>query len=225
MTLSRWTIAHNNSTASLSPYHTIITALILLVLIIDILIVVSLLRRCPPMLLIILGIVHGLFRNGIIIVTSIVLPWGDWWVRTVLLILTLQVLRILLREGICMLATIVASHLCLARGTCIGHWDVVGTWTGITNRTILWGVLRASISIRRAASSASCKVRWHVSPCLLSSVAVVLWIVGRVLWCNLLLLSLLSSFLESSFETVFHSLSISAWNLNSSNIYLRSLLP
>lgn len=94
MTLTRWAVAHDDSTTTLPADDAIIAALILLlVLVVDIL-VVPLLRGCPPMLLIVLSVIHGLLGDGF--VPSIVLSGWNRWVSTTLLVLTLQMLRVLL---------------------------------------------------------------------------------------------------------------------------------
>lgn len=37
-------------------------------------------------------------------------------------------------------STLVPVDLCLGRGTCIGHGNIIGAWTGIADR----GILRCS---------------------------------------------------------------------------------
>lgn len=58
-----------------------------------------------------------------------------------------------------MLAAVVACHLCLAWRACIGHGDVVGPWASIADRAVLRGILRASVSIRGAATSTASEFR------------------------------------------------------------------
>lgn len=225
MTLTGRAVAHDDSTSTLPTNDAIIATLILLLVLIVEILIVSLLRWSPPMLLlIVLSVIHRLFRNGFI--TSIVLPGWDRWVSTTLLVLTLQMLWVLLREGVSMLPTIVASHLCLTWRACIGHGDVIGSWASIADWAVLRGILRTSICIRGAASCTTGEFRWHVCAWLLSPIAVILLIVRMILWWyNLLLLCLLSSLLQPSFKAVFHGLSVSAWHLNSGHIDLWPLLP
>ena len=121
----------------------------------------------------------------------------------------------------------VSVNLSLSWGACIWHGNVIGPWTGIANGTVFWGVLRASISIRRAASSSACEVRRQICSSWSCPIAHVLR--GSVLrklnrllsFINCLFLGLLKPLFETIFLPALASCLIS---VHASYISLRSFL-
>ena len=95
MTLTRWTVAHDNCSTFLPADNAIIHLVLLLVRVIHIF-VISWLRRWPSMmLLVVLSIISSLLRDGIIV--SVIFPRMYRWIGSWLLILAIQVLSILRR--------------------------------------------------------------------------------------------------------------------------------
>ena len=199
MTLPRGAVAHDNCATPLAAAdHSVVAALILVLLLILIVkVLITWLRGSSPMLLIVLGIVHGLLGDRII--CPVVFPGRNWWVGTSRYLLPLEVLGILSRERVSMHTTIITIHFSFAWRTCIRHRDIVCTWTGVADRTVLGGVFRASIGIGRAATCAACEIRRNVSSRLLSPVAMILRVMHRLGRSNLLVLSLSASFFKSFF--------------------------
>jgi len=226
VTLSRWAVAHDNRTTTFAAANNPIGAtFILLIFIIIVFVVASTrLRWRSSMILIILCVIHRLFGDGII--CSIVFPRWDWRIGATCCLLPLEVVCILRGESIGMYTSIVAIHFSLAWRACIRHWNIICSWSSVPDGTVLRGILRTCIGIGRAATCTAGEFRGYVSSRLLCPVAVVLRMVYWLWRSHLLFLSLFSSFLESSFKTILHSLSSSAStliNLYSGHINLRSL--
>jgi hypothetical protein len=60
---------------------------------------------------------------------------------------------VLVGVGVGMVLTVlVAIHLGLGRGACVGHGEVVGSWSRVPNGTVLWRILGGGVSVGRAAS-------------------------------------------------------------------------
>jgi len=121
----------------------------------------------------------------------------------------------------------VSIYLCLSWRTCIRHGNVIGTWAGIADRAVFWGILRASISVRRAASSSACEVGREICSSWPCSIAHVLWR-RSILRLNRLLSFINCLFLglfKSLFETIFlPGLASSLISVHASYISLRSIL-
>ena len=205
MTLPRGAVAHDNCTSLLASDDTI-APIICQVLIVNVLVIPWLRRRASvTILLIVLSVITSLLLNRII-GASVVSSRGDWRV-CVLLILSLEMLRILSGQGIGVLTPMVAIHFCLSWGSGIGHGDVVGSWPDITDGTILWHVLRACVGIRGAASSPPGEFRGNIGSRLLAPVTMILLIANWLRRSQLLGLSLLASIFKSPFKAVLHSFS------------------
>jgi len=205
VTLPRGAVAHDNCTSLLASDDTI-ASFICKVLIVNVLVIPWLRRRASvTILLIVLSVITSLLLYRII-GAPVVSSRGDWRVG-VLLILSLEMLRILGGQGIGVLAPMVAIHFCLSWGSGIGHRDVVCSWPDITDGTILWHVLRACVGIGRAASSSPCEFRGNICSRLLAPIAMILLIANWLRRSKLLGLSLLSSIFKSPFKAVLHRFS------------------
>ena len=206
MTLPRGAVAHDNCAALLASDDTV-ASIIFQILVVNVLVIPWLRRRTSVtiLLLIVLSVITSLLLNRII-GTSVVSSRGDWRVG-VLLILSLEMLRILSGQGIGVLAAMVAIHFCLSWGSGIGHGDVVGSWPHITNGTILWHVLRACVGIGGAASSSPCEFRGNIGSRLLTPVTMILLIANWLRRSQLLSLSMLTCIFKSPFKAVLHGFS------------------